>query len=116
MKILPAGTLVLACLCGAPALALNLGKDIPLANFTNEDLAIFKAALGGTLDKGIDGIPRSWSNPESNAHGEITPTRSFKRSDVPCRTLTVSNNAKGRTASGPFTFCRQASGEWMVQQ
>src|SRR3954463_9567600 len=117
MKAIIGRALVLACLglC-LPAQALNIDKDMPVANFTKEDLALFKAALESTLEKGIDGIGRSWSNEDTKAGGELTPTRSFKQEGASCRTLTIKNNAKGRTASAPYTFCKPASGAWALRQ
>jgi surface antigen len=106
--------LTLAAALGAPipAFAANIDKDIPYANFTAADKAIFQKALDGALDQGADGVTRSWTNADTNARGDIRPTKSFERDGRSCRTVTISNHAKGRSASGPFTFCKAATGKW----
>jgi surface antigen len=94
--------------------AFGLQRDIPYANFTDKDREIFQEALDGALDKDADGRDRSWSNPATKAHGNLKALRSFEREGLPCRTLTISNSAKGRSASGPFTFCKQPAGQWKL--
>lgn len=97
-----------------PASAQNLGfmKDAPIASFTDQDMQLFKQTLSGVLDGGTIGEARSWSNPDTKARGEVTAIKSFEREAVPCRRVAVKNWAKGRSASGQYSFCKQASGQW----
>ena len=99
--------------CALPAAASTIGSDIPLANFTDRDQAIFRKTLDDALDKGADGATLKWSNPESKAYGEVKPLKTFERGGSPCRTVTIVNHAKGRSASNPFTFCK-AEGTWKL--
>ncbi len=107
--------LVVAVAVAVPAMASNLRfmKDSPLQHFTPEDTKMFRETLNEVLDKGADGEARKWSNPSSEAHGEIKPTKSFDRNGTPCRTLAISNSAKGLSASGRYNFCKPtATGKW----
>jgi surface antigen len=97
-----------------PTLVAGIQDDIPYASFTDKDRAIFQKALDGALDKDADGKASAWSNPDTKARGEIKPVKSFQRAGSPCRTATITNHAKGRSATGPFTFCKEASGRWKV--
>jgi len=89
-------------------------KDAPYAHFTDEDRKIFEEALDGVLYKGADGESRTWSNPSSKAGGEIKALKSFERDGLTCRTLSIANQAKGRSNAGKYNFCRQANGKWPV--
>jgi surface antigen len=114
LKILCADV-ILALACSTPAIAANIGgMDIPYANFTDKDRAIFHEALDRALDNGADGATLDWSNPETKARGEIKPVKTFDRAGTPCRTVNISNHAKGRSASGPFTLCKDAAGKWKL--
>ncbi|MCX7272057.1 MAG: RT0821/Lpp0805 family surface protein, partial [Burkholderiales bacterium] len=97
-----------------PASAQNLGfmKDAPIARFTDQDMQLFKQTLNDVLDDSKLGEARSWSNPDTKARGEVTAIKSFERDAVPCRRVAIKNWAKGRSASGQYNFCKQASGQW----
>ena len=114
-SLLRRSLLVVAVAVALPATASNLRfmKDSPLQYFTPEDTKMFKATLYEVLDKGADGEARKWSNPTTEANGEIKPTNSFARNGTPCRTLAISNSAKGLSASGRYNFCKPtATGKW----
>ena len=110
--------LIVAVVVAMPALASNLrfmAKQSPLQQFTPEDMKLFKGTLYDVLDKGVDGETRKWSNPATEANGEIQPTKTFDRKGTPCRTLAISNSAKGISNSGRYNFCKPAStGKWAV--
>jgi surface antigen len=110
------GLLVGLLLSAAPALAANIGfmDDSPFAYFSEKDLELFKAALGDILDKGTDGESRTWSNPASTAGGTMSVVKSFERDGLACRSLSITNKAKGRSEKGQYRFCRQSTGEWKV--
>jgi surface antigen len=110
------GVLVAILVSAAPAMAVNLSfiKDAPYGQFTKEDHRIFNAALDNLLDQGVDGETRAWSNPASDASGEITPVKTFERAGATCRTLAIANKAKGLSGSGKYNFCRQKTGKWAL--
>ena len=98
----------------ASAQALMFMHDTPYTHFTKEDRAMFDAAMTEALDKSADGESRAWSNPATRASGELKPVQSFERKGLKCRKLWIANKAKGRSASGEYNFCKQASGKWMI--
>src|SRR5476649_357947 len=101
--------------CSMPAaFSQIMGKDVPFGYFTDKDTKIFQETLEGALEKNADGVSADWSNPDTKAHGQIKPLKTFERGGSPCRTATIANNAKGRSASGPFTFCKTAPGKWSL--
>lgn len=106
--------LAVSLACAAPARAANMWfmKDTPYGHFTKEDHKVFRAALREALEDGTEGQARSWSNPKTEAGGEITPLKSFERESRKCRKAALSTKAKGRTASGEYNFCRNADGKW----
>ena len=108
------GLLVALLAATAPALAFNwlFMQDTPYSHFTEEDHKIFNEAMNDILEKAADGETRVWSNPNSTAGGELKVVNSFERNGVPCRTLSIANKAKGRTASGEYRFCKQAADKW----
>jgi surface antigen len=107
--------LIALATASVPASAASLGSaDMPFAHFTDKDREILIQNLDAVLEKGADGQARKWSNPDTKASGQITPIKSFERGGAPCRTLTVSNKAKGRSATGPYTFCKQPPGDWKL--
>jgi len=44
----------------------------------------------------------------------LKPISTFKRDGLTCRTVAIANKAKGRSASGEYNFCQQASGKWVL--
>jgi surface antigen len=97
-----------------PAAATNLAflKDAPISRFTKQDMKLFEQTLNDALEKSADGDVKTWSNPDTQAGGEIKTLKSFKRGALPCRRLAIRNSAKGLTASGEYSLCKQPKGEW----
>jgi hypothetical protein len=117
LSILRAALVPLLLVCALPVSASNLRfmKDSPLQQFTPQDMEMFKKTLADMLDTGKDGDDSKWSNPATDASGEIKAMKSFDRSGTPCRTLMISNSAKGLSASGRYNFCKPAStGKWAL--
>jgi len=108
--------MVAALASAAPAVADNYSfmKETPYSRFTKEDHKIFQRALSDALDKGADGEARAWSNPSTNASGELTALKTFERARATCRTVLIANKAKGLTASGEYNFCKKSSGKWAL--
>ena len=110
------GALVLLLAWATASMASNLSfmKDTPYAHFTEQDHKIFKGALDAALNQATDGETRAWSNPASGAGGNIETIKTFKRGAASCRAVSISNKAKGRSASAEYNFCKQASGKWTL--
>jgi hypothetical protein len=112
------GLLLAVLALAAPAVASNISfmKDTPYAHFTKEDHKLFNEALNNILNSGADGDSRTWSNPTSKAGGELKVLKSFERKGAPCRTLSIANKAKGRSASGEYNFCKRADDQWKLAE
>ena len=110
--------LLAVCAVATPVAASNLSfmNDTPYTHFTKEDHKIFNEALQDILQQGADGESRKWSNPASKAGGNLKILKRFERDQLPCRSVVIANKAKGRSASGQYNFCRQASGEWKLAE
>ncbi|MBE0626192.1 MAG: hypothetical protein IH606_15400 [Burkholderiales bacterium] len=110
--------ILLAAVAAAPVAASNLGfmNDTPYTHFTKADHEIFNQALQGILKQGAAGESRKWSNPATKAGGELKVIKRFERGQMPCSRLSIANKAKGRSASGQYNFCEQASGEWKLAE
>lgn len=91
---------------------LSFLSDSPYAYFTPDDHKIFAQARADILSKGADGETSKWSNPATTASGTVKIMKTFKRAEVTCRTLYISNRAKGRAASGQYNFCEKTAGTW----
>ncbi len=88
--------------------------DAPYTYFTREDETIFWKAVDDTLAQAADGEARSWSNPNTQANGELRPVKSYEAGGLKCRRLAIANKARGRANFAEFNFCKQTSGEWMI--
>lgn len=103
-----------------PALPLQVIGDItgmkhtPLANMSDEDIAIYSAALADTLDNIADGATRHWENSATGSGGELTPLCSFTYQGMDCRLLQINNTAGHLSQRSRFTFCQYPQGEWVI--
>lgn len=106
-----------AVLVGSEGYALDLFSmgDLPIHHMTVEDREILKAAVVDVLDHATDGKTGNWENPKTGARGELTARASFEKQGRPCRELEVANSARGRNNRVVFTFCRQADGDWKIE-
>jgi surface antigen len=101
----------------SPAMATTSAwwfKEKPFAHFTPDDHKLFEGALNDALKQDEDGKERVWSNKISGARGTLKGVSTFKRDGLACRTVAIANKAKGRSASGEYSFCQQTSGEWTL--
>jgi surface antigen len=98
----------------AMAQDMRFMSDNPFVYFTKEDHALFDEAMAEALDKNADGQARPWSNPNTRAGGQLKPVKSFERDGLKCRRVYIASKAKGRSASGEYNLCKQASGKWTM--
>ena len=94
--------------------ALRAYRDTPIAHFTEQDIKLFRQTLDDVLEHGAEGDTRHWSNAKTGAEGDITPTSTFTRDTLRCRKVTIRNAAAGLTATGQYSFCKQANGKWLT--
>jgi surface antigen len=105
---------VLAMTSPAMAQDMRFMSDNPFVHFTKEDHALFDEAMAEALDKNADGQARLWSNPNTRASGQLKPLKSFDRNGLKCRRVYIASKAKGRSATGEYNMCKQASGKWAM--
>lgn len=60
------------------------------------------------------GVATSWSNPDTNYHYEVVPTRTYDQTGKPCREYQVEALIGGKKEIIYGTACRQDDGSWKV--
>lgn len=107
----------LAALWPAAAAAVNdfSIRDLPIQHMTDSDREILSNAVVGALERSPEGTTTRWENPETGAHGELTPGARFDRAGKPCRELEVANSARGYDNRIVLTLCKQPDGKWKVE-
>lgn len=68
-----------------------------------------------TLETYPTGRTNSWHNPDSGAHYDFTPTRTYSTSGQPCREYDMDVYMDGRREVVKGTACRNSRGEWVNQ-
>ncbi len=89
-------------------------KGSPFSAFNEEDMSLFVAARDEALEKREDGSTVSWSNPDTDSSGSVTPIETRRGGGDLCRLLQFVNRVDGRTGESRFWFCRQPDGTWKI--
>ncbi len=92
--------------------------------------AMAGAAIGSTIGRYMDEQDRmrtslvleknrthqssTWVNPDTGYRYTVTPTRTFKTAEGPCREFTVDALIGGKRQEVYGTACRQPDGSWKV--
>lgn len=71
--------------------------------------------FGSALESNPTGNTSAWTNPDTNDHYSVTPTRTYNSGQQPCREFTMNANVNGQPDKVTGTACRQADGTWRVQ-
>ncbi len=58
--------------------------------------------------------PSTWTNPDSGAQYEVTPTRTYETASGPCREYTTDVYVGGKKETAYGTACRQPDGSWKI--
>ena len=106
--------LSLGALGAAQAANVNFLGEAPIAYMNDEDLRLFREAVGKALDDTADGQTVSWSNPKTSAGGEIKLIRTDDMHAELCRIAQVQNQAGGRENRGVYRACKDAKGDWRL--
>jgi surface antigen len=88
----------------------------PVRHFTDKDWELARAAAHDALENAADGTAVEWENPESGAHGSMTPLTTNDRNGRTCRDLKIRNHAAKLDGGGTYEFCRQDDGTWAAAQ
>jgi surface antigen len=111
------GAIVLAAsLVGAaaPAVAANWSvfSETPLSRMSKEDAESYRKTILDTLERGEDGKAVSWQGKANGTSSKMTPAKQYAEGELTCREIRLETRAGGLTASGPYRFCKTASGGW----
>lgn len=89
-------------------------KGGPFAEFRGEDWNIFQGAVARAAEGQPNDIS-SWSNPKTNAHGDLKVIKRSERPDLgECRDLSGQASARGRTGPFAVTLCRKPGQKWQL--
>ena len=89
-------------------------NDLPLAEFSDEDRALFRASIKDALEHQPDGATLDWKNPKTESSGSVTPVKTFEESGMTCRTARVVNRVGENVNESTFVFCRVSDGSWKI--
>lgn len=70
--------------------------------------------LGTALEKDRTGRTSQWTNPDTHKQYSVTPTRTYKQGNRPCRKFTMNTRINGRPKKVHGTACRQPNGTWQI--
>ena len=107
-----AGLLLSAAVCHASN--YNFLKDAaPIADFTKEDMALFKQTIQEALNDKKDGEKQAWKNDKTGNAGLVNPLMTLDKKDGECRHVRIMNRSKKNIAESKFKFCKQ-DGKWVA--
>ncbi len=81
------------------------------------DRSIIARTVNETLEKQLSGTVVEWRNPDSGAHGSVTPVRTYRsESGKWCREYTaVATTADGESETRRAVACREDDGVWKTR-
>ena len=85
----------------------------PVTEFTPEDFSMLQNSGVKALNDNVDGKTNSWTNPETNHSGSITPLNSSVIDGMQCRKTKITNQTETNKGEVVFTFCK-VKGRWKV--
>ena len=71
-----------------------------------------KLKAAQALESAKTGEHVAWTNPDSGARYDLTPTRTYESKGAPCRDFKVDAMVDGKPEQITGTACRQADGSW----
>jgi surface antigen len=86
--------------------------NAPARHYSEADWAALSAGANRALDEAADGETLTWSNPDSDAHGTLTPLSTWQQDGMQCRAMRVVNHAGKLQAQSTYDYCRRADGTW----
>lgn len=115
------GVLILALISGSSFFAsavaqglnwVNIARQSPISQFTDEDVDLFVETGTSALEEGRDGEQKAWVNPATGNSGSITAARSFERDGLHCREVVIENRSRSFYAKSTHNFCRKEEETW----
>ena len=93
---------------------LRFLNNSPARHFTKQDWDIAKTTIRDLLENREPGDTVSWNNPDTGNSGEISTIKVDDSGETVCKSLQITNRAKGLEGKGNYVFCKQADGKWKV--
>jgi len=117
MKLILSLVAVAALILIAPAFAINMRgfQDAPITRLTGDELKAFRAAVMKILDEAPDGTTVEWKAAKTRFVSKITPRKSYREGNTPCREATIESDAHDRYQRGLYQFCKEPNGEWQFK-
>lgn len=78
----------------------------------DQDRRLAQEAEFAALEEGESGRPRRWRNPDNGRHGEIVPSKPYRRGAIDCRDYTHTVYMNNRPQAMRGTACRNRDGTW----
>ncbi len=98
----------------AQAADVRFVGETPLASKNEEDMRLFRRAVGKALNDTADGQTLTWEHPGTEASGEIKLIRTDDMHATLCRIVQVRNQANGRETRRVYRACKEANGNWRL--
>ncbi len=83
---------------------------------TSGDRALLEDTTQSALERGQDGRPTQWVNPNSGNRGAVVPQPRFAMQGRTCREYQHTIIAGGSTSTGYATACRNGRGVWVTAE
>ncbi|MFN3233112.1 MAG: RT0821/Lpp0805 family surface protein [Alphaproteobacteria bacterium] len=83
---------------------------------TSGDRALLEDTTQSALERGRDGQPTQWVNPQSGNRGAIVPQPRFAMDGQTCREYQHTIIAGGSSSTGYGTACRNGRGVWTIAE
>ena len=72
--------------------------------------------LNHVYERGVSGQPNSWVNPDTGSSYSVVPQPAVNTGAGPCRQANITAVIDGRTENTVSKACRDANGQWVLQQ
>jgi surface antigen len=114
LRIAPLVLTIACTLSTQTAAALVYLDDGVMSQMTDADVDLFYKYTREALDNTKDDSPTRWENPETGAHGIITPLKTYNAYDTTCRFVRFENFAGDISNTNHFSLCKISDGSWKV--
>lgn len=115
VRLLRLCTIILLLPVSVQAQTLSFWKTSVLADFTEQDIASFKAAIADAMVDAKDTNIVDWQSADKKFKGKILPKLTYESSGKTCRrTLFQLVGEKEKPEHYRFDFCKDNDGNWQM--
>lgn len=104
------GLVMACCVHGSHASNFSYLKTAPIAEFTEQDVAIMEDNLYRSLETLADGEKSTWKNDKTGSAGLAEPLKTYEKDGKTCRSLRLVNRSSKNINESVYEFCKEASG------